>query len=789
MSQTISNDEEYYDYSTLDAHNHFQDVLAYFFSHERNPYKFALAKKHYDDSLHKLDSIPTKRLFSIITGTNLVTTKMILTYKTPQGPRYKIKRSYLQLVQRYHRKHKRQTRSIKTDNDTPPSQRFAVLQTDDSTAENTNTTPHPDANDNTNTTPITENKQEVPDNIQHQDSDSVTSDITKHAETIEKDLDSTLADLHSDTQNITVSNDLLATIRQIVKNETRTVLQQLQDKNSILDDKISHFNKLDTDLTQAISTMNQKLRDFETQLEAWTHTIDIFSDEINNTINTKVHVLSERCSKLEDELKSRDPPAFETLKETVTDIQHQVQSTHAHTKKRLHQLKTNTKTFIQQQEDDAEILQDRIFRLEDGVAQLKRLTKTPVKTQLHFDSSSDSGKSISPKATYFTKKSSPSQTYQRPITPPIKQQYNSTHVNPDMDYLRKNIHLTCTEPNQILEFYIKLRLAVAKGGIHLKSIDKITKEHTIADTNEINTSSANIMTQSNALYTLLANEKYIPAEFTMAQNCILGYSTNMDGFAALKAMLKLTHPVLNKKRPANIPPTLSEATDIHNYEQNLRNYYLLHTLYNKTNYSDLDKSKQFLKGLDDDKYSGAASRIQHQLDTTEIMKIDLPEDYTLDNIASTLINITDEYDNDTTIVRMARTGYHTSNKHKPSFPPSRSNSKPRSDFSRSNSNSPKYTKTQCHACKQFGHIVTHCHLLPKVLAILHFKSKNEEQCKHVLTQHISNNTISSKRTFVRALQMAQVLPDTEESDTYLEDDIIVHAINDNDINLDDIEQQ
>ena len=95
MSQTISNDDEYYDYSTLDVHNHFQDVLAYFFSHERNPYKFALAKKHYDDSLHKLDSIPTKRLFSIITGTNLVTTKMILTYKTPQGHRYKIKRSYL----------------------------------------------------------------------------------------------------------------------------------------------------------------------------------------------------------------------------------------------------------------------------------------------------------------------------------------------------------------------------------------------------------------------------------------------------------------------------------------------------------------------------------------------------------------------------------------------------------------------------------------------------------------------------------------------------------------------
>lgn len=29
----------------------------------------------------------------------------------------------------------------------------------------------------------------------------------------------------------------------------------------------------------------------------------------------------------------------------------------------------------------------------------------------------------------------------------------------------------------------------------------------------------------------------------MEQNCILGYSTNMDGFAALKAILRLTLPL------------------------------------------------------------------------------------------------------------------------------------------------------------------------------------------------------------------------------------------------------
>ena len=498
----------------------------------------------------------------------------------------------------------------------------------------------------------------------------------------------------------------------------------------------------------------------------------------------KIHVLNERCDNLEKTIQSHKSIDSETIKKTVSDLQDQVQSTHAHTKKRLHQLKLNTKTFIQQQEDDTEMLNDRIFRLEDGVAQLKCLSKTPTKTQLKFDSSSDSGISLPAKVS-SSKPPHRSHFNKSSVTTPIKTPHQYTRTGPDMDYLRKNIHLTCTAQNQILEFYIKLRLAIAKGGIYLKQIDLITKEHTIADT----ANSKDAMAESNALYTLLANEKYIPAEFTMAQNCILGYSHNMDGFAALKVMLKLTHPVLNKKRPTNIPPTLSEATDIHNYEQNLRNYYLLHKLYSKTNYSELDKSKQFIKGLDDNTYSDAAKRVQHQLDTTEIMKIDIPEDYTLDNIAGTIINITGEYDNDTTIVRMTRAGYSPQNKHSTSSQYNRSNNKSRFQSSRNNSRSPKYTKTQCHACKQFGHVVTHCHLLPKVLAIMQFKSKNEDQCKNVLNQHIANNTISSKRTFVRALQMAEVLPDHDESDTYLEDDIIINAVNDNDIDVDRIDQQ
>ena len=163
-----------------------------------------------------------------------------------------------------------------------------------------------------------------------------------------------------------------------------------------------------------------------------------------------------------------------------------------------------------------------------------------------------------------------------------------------MDYIRNNINITCTAQDQILEFYIKLRLAVAKGGIYLRPIDNIMKDQSIAQ-NMLNKEAH--QSQSNALYTILVNEKYIPKEFTIAQNCILGYSTTMDGFSALKAMLKLTHPVLNKKRPSSNPPTLNDSTDIHNYEQNLRNYYLLHRLYNKTEYPAILKKNNLCSVL------------------------------------------------------------------------------------------------------------------------------------------------------------------------------------------------
>ena len=776
-------DNEYFDYSELDVNQHFIHILNHFFNNTRNPYKYSLAKKHYEACKKSPDFTPTSRLFNIITGTNLVTTKMIMMYKTPQGKRYKIKKSYLQLIQRQQRTEDRHARQSKTTETS-----FSILEqsdsldTDDEDTNEAPTTLDNSPKDSPIDTPTVKNITDPPSTTQDIDDTSINSDLTKHADDIAQNIDTAIATITTTTAPIVSNSDMEQIIQRLIKTETQYLILDLKKKDDLLQTSLKTIHSLH----DTIKRLDDDLKNITTKTDQWTTTIDKTLDTITDDLNDRFCKLENRCMTIEQKLATT---ISSDLKSEMESIKTQVTSSHAHTNKRLLKLKNKTKAFVKQTDEDSEIISDRIFRLEDSVAKLKRQTTTPVKTKLRFDSSSDSDfppdKPISqtpkrpqtdqPPSSYKTPESTQSST-------PTKFQDRSyARFNPDMDYLRKNLHLTCSDTNQILEFYIKLRLAISKGGIHLTPIENITRNGSIADTTHT-TTPEDTQNQSNALFTLLANEKYIPATFTMAQNCIRGFSNTMDGFAALKAMLKLIHPVLNKKRPSNVPPVLSEATDIHNYEQNLRNFYLLHKLYSKTQYSALDQSKQFLIGMDDSQYIDAVKRVQNQLDTTEIMKIEVPEDFTLDNIASTILNIHGEYDNDATVIRMARTsGYRPSRVN--TFPrQSRNQQKPKGDTQH------KFSKTQCHACKQFGHIVTHCRHLPVVLAILQFKAKNEEQCMKVLQQHIANNTVSSKRTFVRALQMAQVLPDNDDSDSLLDDDIIINTLQDNDIDINMISQ-
>ena len=85
--------------------------------------------------------------------------------------------------------------------------------------------------------------------------------------------------------------------------------------------------------------------------------------------------------------------------------------------------------------------------------------------------------------------------------------------------------------------------------------------------------------QSNAQHTILANEEVIPNDYLRAQNCIQPKSKNMDSFGTLKSMLMTVHPNLNKTTPPDRAPIYSAHNDLDLYEQALRNYFLLHYLY------------------------------------------------------------------------------------------------------------------------------------------------------------------------------------------------------------------
>ncbi len=227
---------------------------------------------------------------------------------------------------------------------------------------------------------------------------------------------------------------------------------------------------------------------------------------------------------------------------TIVETQEKVQQ-------RITRLKEGTKKMFKDVKDDYDLIADRIHRLESKVQDLDAKNKsTPTSRKLDYNtqppaSNDDSSFSLLPHKPS-------SKHYSYPIASSHKPYHNSYYRGPNIDYLRKNVNITRSEPNQILEFFIKFRLVLEQGGIHIHPIDKISKNKSIVQ-DKPNIKDDDQRLQSNALDTHLSNEKIIPPDFTMAQNCIQGFASTMDGFGALRAILKLTHPTLSKKRPSN----------------------------------------------------------------------------------------------------------------------------------------------------------------------------------------------------------------------------------------------
>ena len=265
---------EYFDYSELDVNTPFLQILQHFFSNKRNPYKYALAKKHYEDCLKTTDAPTTKRLFKILTGTNLITTKMVMRYDdSTQGQRYKIKKSYLQLIERQNRNNERQLRQNERPQGRDKS--FSILQSDSSDDDSTSTPNATDTSPTTNPTSEDNNANNTPSPITATN-ESIDSDITKQANNIVQNLDTALAGIDSDKSN-QATTDIEAILTRLVKAETHSLLFNLKQKEAILDQRINAVNTLhesirtiEEKLERTIDTVNAELQAVQTEIESKT---------------------------------------------------------------------------------------------------------------------------------------------------------------------------------------------------------------------------------------------------------------------------------------------------------------------------------------------------------------------------------------------------------------------------------------------------------------------------------------------------------------------------------------
>ena len=64
---------------------------------------------------------------------------------------------------------------------------------------------------------------------------------------------------------------------------------------------------------------------------------------------------------------------------------------------------------------------------------------------------------------------------------------------------------------------------------------------------------------------------------------------------------------------------------------------------------------------------------------------------------------------------------------------------------------------------------------------MQFKAKHDEKCETILKHHVRNNTVDNKQIFVRTLQNMNILSHDQESDSYLENNLIVHTLTNNGI--------
>ena len=96
-------------------------------------------------------------------------------------------------------------------------------------------------------------------------------------------------------------------------------------------------------------------------------------------------------------------------------------------------------------------------------------------------------------------------------------------------------------------------------------------------------------------------------------------------------------------------------------------------------------------------------------------------------------------------------------------------------------------KTQCLACKTFGHKTQDCNIVGKILAVLDLHKKKPELCQRILQSHINKNNPARRLAIIRTLQNMDILSPTQTPEDHLTnadvDDHITATVNATDCSI------
>ena len=853
-------DSKFHIYSEQEASPHITKCLHYFFDDGKNKYTFSDAYLKYSRIIDE-PHVTTKRLFNIVRSTNLISTQLIFRQETVSGFIYFIDITFSKSAERRHRRISRQksvshgrrstTSTNNNTNDDSDSQATTIGENP------SNTNPGLSHNNPTNkatssigslsmgdtweeTSPVPPPTSTSPTKDSHSSllpskDPNLTYGSPGIEETKDNDITETMIAIQTPTTSQTQSilpNQIKEFIASEISSQLKSThtnddssgqlyVDEIRNAHEFIEkfdkeykegaDKIrSRMNWINANMDSYEKKSHQRfdeglsklLTDAEALVRSKTETLSRTLDGIKSSFETKAMIVENDCTKLGNLVKD----SHHNVSNLNTDLLPSATT--------LKRITSQMKTLLKQYETKVTVLDSTIDVLNDELDNVKKdaLDSFHRKAQeifrtVHSETFSNASHPITPQ-----KQQPSSGIFQNkwktnvnddPTIPRPESHATFTHRPTSTPYqgvrtdiIRKNVKISCQDETQLLDFYVKLRTAMIQAGIFLREINQITEDDELYEDKD-GLTDADYRLQTNALYGFLCNEDVIPQDFVFAQNCIKSFSSTMDGFQTLKRMLVLVHPLLNHRRPPTEPPLYSETNDLHLYEQELRNFYLLHEIYGRSVYTDLDKAKQFVDGLDGNDYDGERARITAILDSVELNNIALQQKYCITSLASTIMNMKNKnvskvqvntFTGQRSYSRNNRAYQHTGARRYPSnhqrtLPDiSRGNDFPfkttyeADKFQRNSRRSPakgKFTKGQCAACKIYGHHVKDCRFIAPHLAMGDFIKKNPSICTEILNAHIANNTVEHKRTIVRTMQTMGIFDDDVDSDTYLDHDDII----------------